>query len=155
MGVRLFGAFAGACGVVLVLTIISASLIRWWDDRERSSDPARNAQPVSLLSGYSSVDLADLLGEPRYKLPELPSGPPPPPLATRQISGVVIVEVVVDETGRALDAKVVEATPSGFYENEAKRDALGAIYPAGAPGTRDAIIRFSVDADSTATTQDE
>ncbi|MFK8052269.1 MAG: energy transducer TonB [Woeseiaceae bacterium] len=147
MGNRLLGAFAGACVVVALLTVISASLIRWWDDRERSNDPARNAQPVAL-AGYSSLDLAEILGEPRYQLPEAPVAPPPPPLSARQISGFVIVEVVVDEQGRATSAKVVTATPSGLYEDQAVRDALDGIYPANAPGRQDAVIRFSVDADT-------
>lgn len=144
MGWRLIGAFAAACGIVFLLTVASASLIDWWDDRERSDDPARNAQPVSTLTGYSAVDLAQLLGEPRYSLPEPVALPPPPPLATRTINGFVIVEVSVDAEGRASEARVIEAEPAGLYEQQAVQDALDAFYPAGAPGTRDAVIRFSL-----------
>ncbi|MEL7296212.1 MAG: energy transducer TonB [Pseudomonadota bacterium] len=143
---RLIPAFIGACGVVFVLTAISASLIQWWDDRERSDDPVQRAQPVSLLSGYSSLDLAELLGEPRYQLPSAPTPLPPPPLAARKISGFVIVEVTVNAEGRAINATIAEAEPAGWYEQQALREALAGSYPSGSPGTRDTVIRFSVDA---------
>lgn len=145
---RLAGAFAGACVVVLALTLIGAALIRLFDDNRRDPD-AITAHPVSTLVGYDSVDLAELLNEPRYQLPELEAPPPPlpPPRAERRISGFVMVEVVVDAEGRAEQARVIEAAPSGVYEAQAIEDALAGSYEAGRPGVQDTIVRFSVPAE--------
>lgn len=147
MLLRLAGAFVGACVVVFLLTAGSASLIKWWDDRERNEDDIVTLHPVSGVSGFSSVDLAELLGEPKYQLPEAPRAPIPPPLAGREISGFVIVEVTVNADGNPINATVVEAEPAGIYEQQAIRDALAETYTAGAPGKQDTVIRFSVSAD--------
>ena len=144
---RLAGAFVGACVVVFLLTAGSASLIKWWDDRERDENSIVKLHPVSGVSGFSSVDLAELLGEPKYQLPEAPRAPIPPPLAGREISGFVIVEVTVNDAGNPVNATIVQAEPAGIYEQQAIRDALAGSYAAGAPGKQDTVIRFSVNAD--------
>ena len=150
---RFAGAFAGACVIVLALTLTAAGLIRLWDDGGGREDDV-TAHPVSLLVGYDSVDLAELLDEPRYQLPELEAPPPalpaPAPREERRVSGFVMVEVTVDADGRPLDARVIDAAPSGVYEAQAVREALAASYEAGAPGRRDTIVRFSVPADEAA-----
>ena len=148
---RLAGAFAGACVVVLALTLTAAALIRLFDDERRDPD-AITAHPVQAL-GYDSVDLAELLGEPRYQLPDLeppPALPPVAPRAERQVSGFVMVEVPVDANGRATDARVIDAAPAGVYEREAVAEALAGQYESGLPGRRDTVVRFSVPADDAA-----
>lgn len=154
LSVRLAGAFGGACVVVLVLTLIGAAMIRLFDEDRRRSDDDITAHPVSLLAGYDSVDLAELLGEPRYQLPELEPPPPmplpePEPREPRRVSGFVMVEVTVDAEGRATDARVIDAAPSGVYERQAVAEALAGRYEAGVPGRRDTVVRFSVPADDT------
>ncbi|MEO1596180.1 MAG: TonB family protein [Pseudomonadota bacterium] len=149
---RLAGAFAGACVVVLALTLSAAALIRLFDDERRDPD-AITAHPVQAL-GYDSVDLAELLDEPRYQLPDLepppPALPPATPRAERQVSGFVMVEVTVDAEGRATDARVIDAAPAGVYEGQAVAEALAGRYEAGLPGRRDTVVRFSVPADASA-----
>ncbi|MEM7611476.1 MAG: energy transducer TonB [Pseudomonadota bacterium] len=142
---RLLGAFAGACCVVLSLSLFASWLIKLFDERE---DDGIESHPVELLVGYSSLDLAELLGEPRHQLPELAPPPPPVALAPRTVSGFVMLEVDVDEHGRARDARIIEATPPGVYEQQAVREALAAEYPAGSPGVRDSLVRFSVPAEA-------
>ena len=149
LSVRLAGAFGGACVVVLVLTLVGAGLIRLFDDNRRSEDDI-TAHPVSRLVGYDSVDLAELLGEPRYQLPDLEPPPPLPasaPRESRRVSGFVMLEVMVDAEGRATDARVIDAAPAGVYEREAVAEALADRYEAGVPGPRDTVVRFSVPAD--------
>lgn len=149
--VRIAGAFAGACVIVVVLSLIGAGLIRLWDD-DRGSEDDLTAHPVSLLVGYDSVDIAELLGEPRYQLPDLEPPPPlpaPEPREPRRISGFVMVEVLVDAEGRATDARVIDAAPAGIYEREAVAEALAGRYEAGVPGRRDTVVRFSVPVEDT------
>ena len=150
LSLRLAGAFGGACVVVLVLSLIGAGMIRLFDEDRRGDDDV-TSHPVSLLAGYDSVDLAELLGEPRYQLPELEPPPPvlpaPEPRAPRRVSGFVMVEVMVDADGRATDARVIDAAPAGVYERQAVAEALAGRYEAGVPGRRDTVVRFSVPVD--------
>ncbi len=151
MAVRLAGGFAGACVVVLSLSLFASWLIRLFEEREVEDTIV--AHPVDLLSGYSSVDLNELMGEPRYQLPAFEPPPPLPiqPVATpeRTINGFVMIEVDVDAQGHATAARVIDATPTGLYEQQAIEEALAAEYPAGNAGARDTLIRFSVPADET------
>lgn len=148
MSVRLIGAFVGGCAVALGLSLFAAYLIHVVDDRR--DDDMIEAHPVDLLLGYDQLDLKELLGEPRYELPDIAPPPELPEFRPRssEIRGFVMLSVEVDADGRATDARVLTAEPSGIYEREAVAEALAMSWPAGTPGQRDHVVRFSVSRDS-------
>lgn len=140
---RLLGAFGGACVVVFFLSLIAASLVsRFGDDEEDELV----AHPLSRLVGYSSLDLAELLGEPRRQVPELPPPPPAIELPKREVRGFVQLQVTVDAAGEVIDAAVVSAAPEGVYEAQALEAARAMTYPSGRPGVKSEIIDFTVPA---------
>ena len=141
---RLGFAFMGGCTVALALSLIAAFLIHVVDDR-RDEDMIE-AHPVDLLLGYDQLDLKELLGEPRYELPEVREAPELPTYRppVREIRGFVMLAVEVDAEGRSVDAQVLEAEPAGLFETEAITQALAERWPAGSPGIRDHVVQFTV-----------
>ncbi|MEO1581535.1 MAG: energy transducer TonB [Pseudomonadota bacterium] len=141
---RLGIAFVGGCTVALALSLIAAFLIHVVDDR-RDEDMIE-AHPVDLLLGYDQLDLKELLGEPRYQLPEVREAPELPTYRPpeREIRGFVMLAVEVDAEGRTIDAQVLEAEPSGVFETEAITQALAERWPAGSPGMRDHVVQFTI-----------
>lgn len=137
------GAFCGACVVVFCLALFAASLVSRFED---DGEDELVAHPVSQLVGYSSLDLAELLGEPRRQLPELAPPPPAIELPAREVRGFVQLQLTVDMNGEVVDAAVVSAAPEGVYEAEALAAARSMTYPAGRPGVRSEIIDFAVPA---------
>jgi protein TonB len=87
------------------------------------------------------VRLGDLVrGGPGVTQPELVSAPKAeyPPLARRlQVQGVVVVSVLVDETGRVQDAQLLETIKQNVGINEAAlKAARNARYR---PATKDGV----------------
>ncbi|MEM9172186.1 MAG: hypothetical protein AAGA84_05720 [Pseudomonadota bacterium] len=149
MPVRLSAALFGGVGMALLLALVGAWLVNLFETRERDSSPL--AYEVDLLEGYTEADLAELLGQSRYQLPELADVPDdiaPTVIEPRQIRGFVMLELRVDAEGRPSDARVVAAAPEGIYEARAVDEALAATFTAGAPGLRSHVVRFSVPAGS-------
>ncbi|HZX23061.1 MAG TPA: hypothetical protein VFF18_05960 [Woeseiaceae bacterium] len=151
---RLLASFLTACVVSAAMLVVAVQL---WGGFERATgedEIAVEAHPLDLLVGYDSLDVAELLGEPRRRLPELEAPPPmlePVPPATaveRERRGFVQVEVQVDASGRPVDARVLQAAPAGVYEDDALAEVLGQRYPAGQPGTRIRIVDFTVRPDA-------
>jgi len=147
---RLLASFLTACVVSGAMLVVAVQL---WGGFERATgedEIAVEAHPLDLLVGYDSLDVAELLGEPRRRLPELEEPPPmlepvPPAAATGRVRrGFVQVEVEVDAGGRPVDARVLQAAPAGVYEDDALAQVLGQRYPAGEPGTRIRIVDFTV-----------
>lgn len=145
---RFAASFLAACVVVAAMLMVAVEL---WGGFERATGEEEipvEAHPLDLLVGYDSLDVAELLGEPRRAMPELGAPPPmpeqaPPAAATaRKVRGFVQVEVEVDARGRPVDARVLEAAPAGFYEDEALAEVLRERYPPGEPGTRIRIVDF-------------
>ncbi|MEO0575216.1 MAG: energy transducer TonB [Pseudomonadota bacterium] len=146
--IRLVFAFVGGCVVALGLALLGASLANVWGQKNAEEDLL--AVPVELLYNYSRADLAEILGEPRFGLPEIEDEVPlslPPPTSQREVRGFVMLEVSVDSDGRPIDAKVVAGAPTGVYEEQAVQQALALQYSAGEPGRRQQVIRFSLPAD--------
>ncbi len=131
--------------------------VQLWGGFERATgdeEIAVDAHPLDLLIGYDSLDVAELLGEPRRRLPELEAPPPmleptaPAAASGRERRGFVQVEVEVDASGRPVDARVLQAAPAGVYEDDALAEVLDQRYPAGEPGTRIRIVDFTVRPDT-------
>ncbi|MEM8547262.1 MAG: hypothetical protein AAGF46_03775 [Pseudomonadota bacterium] len=143
---RLIAALGGGIGMALVLSLIGAWLVNFFDVRERDTGPL--AYEVDVLTGYTQAELRELLGEPRYQLPELEDAPLslPPPQSERLVQGFVMLEVDVAADGRALDARVVAAAPEGLYEERAVAEALAIDYGRDNAGVRQQVIRFSMPA---------
>ena len=153
---RFATSFLAACVVVAAMLVVAVQL---WGGFERATGEEEiplEAHPLDLLVGYDSLDVADLMGEPRRRLPELEAPPPmlaPAPSPStgppeREVRGFVQVEVEVDASGRPVDARVLEAAPAGLYEDDALAQVLGERYPAGEPGTRIRVVDFSVRPDA-------
>lgn len=144
---RFIGSFLAASVVVAAMVVVSVELYGAFD-RHAGGEDEIEAHPLELLVGYDSLDVAELIGEPRRQLPELE--PPPPPLfepgriAERAVSGFVQVEVEVDAEGRVTGASVIDAAPAGVYERQALAEARAERYAPGEPGRRTRIIDFSV-----------
>lgn len=130
--------------------------VQLWGGFERATgeeEIAVEAHPLDLLVGYDSLDVAELFGEPRRRLPELQPPPPmpeslTPPGSRREVRGFVQVEVEVDALGQPVDARVLEAAPAGVYEEDALAEVLSERYPPGEPGTRMRIVDFSIRPDA-------
>lgn len=151
---RFLASFLAACVVVAAMLMVAVQL---WGGFERATgedEIAVEAHPLDLLVGYDSLDVAELLGEPRRRLPELEAPPPmlepapPAGVTERERQGFVQVEVEVDASGRPVDARVLRAAPAGVYEDDALAEVLGQRYPAGEPGTRIRIVDFTVRPDA-------
>lgn len=147
--VRFLVSFLVACSVVGLMLLVAVELWGGFDRAMGPDEPPLEAQPLDLLVGYDSLDVAELFGEPRYQLPELE--PPPPPLEPptvpdeRTVQGFVQLEVDVDGQGRVLDARVLDAVPAGVYEAEALDEVRSQRFPAGQPGTRIRVVDFAVE----------
>jgi hypothetical protein len=144
--------FLAACVVVTAMLMVAVQL---WGGFERATgeeEIAIEAHPLDLLVGYDSLDVAELMGEPRRRLPDLEAPPPvlapAPETPEPEVRGFVQVEVEVDASGRPVDARVLEAAPAGVYEDDALAEVLGERYPAGEPGTRIRVVDFSVRPDA-------
>lgn len=149
---RFTASFLAACVVVTAMLVVAVQL---WGGFERATGEEEiplEAHPLDLLVGYDSLDVAELMGEPRRRMPELEAPPPmlapAPATPEREVRGFVQVEVEVDASGRPVDARVLEAAPAGLYEDDALAEVLGERYPAGEPGTRIRVVDFSVRPDA-------
>lgn len=149
---RFAASFLAACVVVAAMLLVAVQL---WGGFERATGEEEiplETHPLDLLVGYDSLDVAELLGEPRRRMPELEAPPPmlapAPETPGRKLRGFVQVEVEVDVSGRPVDARVLEAAPAGVYEDDALAQVLAERYPAGAPGTRIRVVDFSVRRDT-------
>ena len=150
--VRIIVSIALATVVVLIITAVVLNIYGAFDDDEAGSRKLHN---LELLSASQRIDLAEELGlDTRPKRPELPAMEDIPvfELPRRGRSGFVQVEVVVDSDGRVTDARVVDATPPGVYEQEAleqirqRRYVPDYVNGHPVPGTRLEIVDFSLPA---------
>lgn len=147
---RFLVSFLAACCVVSVMLVTAVQV---WGGFERATGEEElpvESHPLDLLVGYDSLDVAELFGEPRRRLPVL-EGPPPAPeagpsLPAREVQGFVQVEVEVDERGRVVDARVLGATPSGIYDRRALARVRAQRFPPGEPGTRIRVVDFTLEA---------
>lgn len=141
---RFAGSFLVACLVVSLMLLVA---VRLWGgfEGDGAEETLPEAHPIDLLVGYDSLDVAELFGEPRRRLPEL-EAPPPAILSTvpgHRVDGFVQIEVEVDASGSVTGARVLESTPAGIYEDRALAIVSEEKFPAGQPGTRIRVIDFS------------
>lgn len=146
---RLIGSAVLAVVVVFGMLLIGLKISGALD---RSTD-RRVFQRLDLLSEEQNAQLARLLGQDKRRLPARPEigDIPRIELQRRDLSGFVQLEVTVAPDGRVSDVEVLGATPSGYYEEEAKRQVLQKRYapiPENAPIRQQVeIIEFTVPAD--------
>lgn len=114
--------FAGSFGVavcVVVAMLLFALEISGFNDRERQR--TLEMHEVDVLTESERRDFRELLGERTI-------GPSPmlAPLAeipaldlSRDVRGIVQLEVLVDSAGSVTDVRVIDASPAGLYEQQA------------------------------------
>ncbi len=149
---RIVVSIALATVVVLIITAVGLNIYGAFDDGDAGS---RTFHDLELLSESRRIDLAEELGlATRPERPQLPAMEDIPvfELPRRATSGFVQVEVAVDSDGRVTDARVVDATPPGVYEQQAleqirqKRYTPDYVNGQPVPGTRLEIVDFTVPA---------
>lgn len=115
---RFAGSFAVALCVVIAMLWFSLEISGF---NERQQRRQLEAHEVSVLTEEQRHDFRELLGEERI-------GPSPmlAPLAeiepldlSRDVRGIVQLEVLVDAAGRVTDVRVIDASPAGVYEVQA------------------------------------
>ena len=140
---RWAGSVAAAAVVVGVLMVASL-----WAFGAFDREDGHHAVDVHILSSSERLDLAKQLGEDdarrRPRLPPL-ADIPALEIPKRAESGFVQVEVVVDASGRILDAEVVRAVPSGVYEEQALEVVRARDYEPGDAGRRIEIVDFTIE----------
>ena len=114
--------FAGSFGVaicVVVAMLLFALEISGFNERARQR--TLEMHEVDLLSEIERRDFSDLLGE-----REIGASPMLAPLAeipaldlSREVRGIVQLEVLVDSAGGVADVRVIDASPAGVYEQQA------------------------------------
>lgn len=144
---RLLGSGFVASIVVSFMLVTGLWLFGIFDTEERQ----RKTHRVDVLTGSERLDLAEMLGE-RRRLPA-----PPKPIETsavdmapKEIRGIVELEFSVGADGSVSHVEVVRATPSGYYEQQARELVLERTYPPeyqdGQPvsSRQSEIVNFSV-----------
>lgn len=139
--------FAGASGVAAVVVFLLMVGVLWaFGLLDRDDEDVVLAHPVRLLSTTDRVDVAELL-EPRRRAPPPPEPAPSFELPAREVSGFVQLAVEVNEEGRVERAEVVNAVPSGIFEEEALRIVRQRRYAVPPDGRAvDEIVPFTVPA---------
>jgi TonB family protein len=145
---RLLGSSILACVVVLMMLVGGLWLFGIFDEEERRPQTHR----VDVLTPSERLDLAELLGERERRLPVSPRAIETPPLEMppREVRGIVELEFSVGPDGSVSDIEVVRATPSGYYEEQARELLMERKYApeqqAGRPVTsrRSEVVSFSV-----------
>jgi TonB family protein len=138
--------FLGSAAIAAVVVFVLMVAVLWgFGLVDLPEDNPILAHPVDALS--DSIDVAELVGEPR-QLPPPPREPPPAfELPRRQVSGFVQVEVSVGPDGRVREAQVVNAVPEGLYEEQALEIVRARRYVPPPDGrTIDEVVPFSVPA---------
>lgn len=149
--------FSALIASVVVLALLVASLAAFglFDRPEETL----YVHPVEILSQSDRVDVAELIGADDARgLPERRVVPPIEPLEVprREVSGFVQIEVEVDAEGRVREAAVVNALPSGVYEDQALRQVRQRRYPARpGGGTYVEVVPFQVDPDAIPPPEDD
>ena len=148
MLLRWLSSSLAACVVVLFLLVGGLWLFGIFQTEERRPE----THQVDMLTIGERLDLAELLGEGRRRLPASPTAVAPPPvdLPSREVRGIVELEFSVGPDGSVSDVEVVRATPSGYYEEQALELLMGRKYPPvrqdGRPVTsrRSDVVSFSI-----------
>ena len=154
---RILASFAIAS--VFVLTLVGIS-IRYFVEPE-DDGPILEYEEVDVISLADHPDLADAVRREREEPKESKAPTPPPPLPERQISGFVQLEYTVNPDGSISDVRIIGATPSGVYEEQAveqvRRQMHAPGYEEGEPVARRAteVIEFSVPASALVESQQE
>jgi len=145
---RILGSFLAAIVVVLVLMTVGLRIYGLFDEPE---EDGLVVHPVELLDEFRRSELAAELGEDR---------PPPDPGEVRRLAlpglntssqrkGFVELEVLVDEDGSVDRVKILNAFPSGVYEQQAIEEVSKRQFEPAAPGstaeTRIEVVEFSVE----------
>lgn len=114
--------FAGSFGVALcvVLAMLWFALeITGFNERQQRRE--LEVHEVDLLTEAERYDFRELLGE-----REIGPSPMLAPLAeipsldlSRDVRGIVQLEVLVDPTGSVTNVRVIDAAPAGIYEQQA------------------------------------
>jgi len=148
MFARFLGSGILATIVVLVMLIGGLWLFGIFDTKERRPETHR----VDVLTPSERLDLAEMLGEGRRRLPAPPR--PVEPLTvevpSREVRGIVELEFSVAPDGSVSDVEVIRATPGGYYEEQARELLMERKYPPehqdGRPVTsrRSEVVSFSV-----------
>lgn len=158
--IRILASFAIAS--VFVLTLVGIG-IRYFVEPE-DDGPMLEYEEVDVISLADNPDLADAVQRERekYEKPQESKAPPlPPPMPEREISGFVQLEYTVNPDGSISDVRIIGATPSGVYEEQAieqvRRQMHAPGYEEGEPVARRAteVIEFSVPASALAESQQE
>ena len=114
--------FAGSFGVALcvVLAMLWFSLeISGFNERQQRRE--LEIHEVSTLTDQQRHDFGDLLGERRIEPPRglAPLAEIEPLSLSRDIRGIVQLEVLVSPAGDVTDVRVIDASPPGVYEAQA------------------------------------
>jgi hypothetical protein len=142
--------FAGAAVIATILVLgVTAYIVH--KTQRPGHDMVMNV--VKHIDRMSIGEVHALTGKkPEPRMPQKP--PAPPPLAPRQVSGIVQVAFTVEPDGSAKDIHVTGAAPAGYYEKQAKAIVAGSYHkPAMGQDHRlharagSAIIHFKVPAD--------
>lgn len=134
----------------VVVTVLLVSVL-WAFGLLEPREDTFDAHPVELLSTSDRVDVAELVGADRRRLPERPPAPEIQPMVVpeREVSGFVQIEVAADAQGRVQSAEVVNALPAGVYEEQALRQVRQRRYPPREGGGRYVeVVPFRVSADA-------
>jgi TonB family protein len=115
---RFAGSFGVAVCVVVAMLWLSLEISGF---NERQQRRALEVHEVDVLTEAERRDFRELLGErdigPSPMLAPLAEIPPLD--LSRDVRGIVQLEVLVDAAGRVSNARVIDASPAGVYEQRA------------------------------------
>lgn len=149
--IRILGSFLIATAFVVTVVGIGIRVFHSPDD----GDPMLEYEEVDVVSLGDNPQLADAIKRERekYEAPPESSAPPlPPPMPEREIAGFVQLEYTINPDGSVSDVRIIGATPSGVYEEQAieqvSRRMHAPTFEDGEPVARRAteVIDFSVPA---------
>lgn len=148
---RILVSFLVATAFVVTLVGIGIRVFHSPED----DGPMLEFEEVEVVSLGENPQLADAIRRERekYETPPESSAPPlPPPLPEREIAGFVQLEYTINPDGSVSDVRIIGATPSGVYEQQAieqvRRRMHAPTFENGEPVARRAteVIDFSVPA---------
>lgn len=125
---RFAGSFCVAICVVMAMLWFALEISGF---NERQQGRQLELHEVRVLTESERHDFRELLGEGRV-------GPSPmlAPLAeiapldmSRNVRGIVQLEVGIDASGSVTDVRVIDASPAGVYEAQAVAEVRGRRYP--------------------------
>jgi TonB family protein len=127
MLLRFIGSFGVALCVVLAMLWFGLEVSGFTDRMQRSG---LETHEVSLLSDAERWSLRDLLGEGRHVLTPIPAAPGVTDSLdlSRELRGIVRLDVRVDASGTVEDVRVIDASPAGIYEAQAIAEIKGRRY---------------------------